>query len=208
MIWLLDRLYNLHWVGDGAARSAQPYLGFYRPWLAAHGFKSVINLRGENIQRGWWRREKALCQSLGIKHFDVRLSSRRLPLPAMLAALFDAFEQAPLPVLFKCSGGQDRTSFAAALYLLHTRGTGTLQEAEAQFAAWPYLHLPKRHQDWLKLFPRFAVEDADGMGLTEWARTRYSPERLEQWLTKRGLERSHQGIQKPDPERKIGRKPA
>jgi hypothetical protein len=51
-----------------------------------------------------------------------------------------------------------RTSFAAALYLLHTRGWQARSEAEAQFAPWPYLHLPKRHQRWLKVFLEFVEE--------------------------------------------------
>ena len=33
-----------------------------------------------------------------------------------------AFDQAPRPFMLKCSGGQDRTSFAAALYLIHRGG--------------------------------------------------------------------------------------
>ena len=45
---LLDRLYHLHWVTDQVARCAQPYLGFYAGFLRPHGFKSLINLRGEN----------------------------------------------------------------------------------------------------------------------------------------------------------------
>ena len=33
---ILDRLYHLHWITPEAARSAQPYLGFYTAFLRAH----------------------------------------------------------------------------------------------------------------------------------------------------------------------------
>lgn len=193
---LFDRLYNLHRVTDGVARSAQPYLGFYRSFLAGHGFRSLINLRGENPRFSWWHREGRICQRLGIKRFDVKLNSRHLPAREVMASLFDAFEAAQLPLLIKCSGGQDRASFAAALYLLNKKGAGALDEAQAQFAAWPYLHLPKRQQNWLKQFPHFAIEDARGVPLKEWARAGYEPERFAAWLEARGLTESHDGIQR------------
>ena len=90
--------------------------------------------------------EKAAAAKLNITHFDVRLSSRNLPTKAALSALIDALENAPKPILIKCSGGQDRTGLAAALYLLLARGAAGLETAERQFALWPYLHRPKRYQ--------------------------------------------------------------
>ena len=66
MAVLLDRLYNFHWVNRAVARAAQPYLGFYAAFLKAHGFKSLINLRGANPGHRWWRGEKALAARLGI----------------------------------------------------------------------------------------------------------------------------------------------
>jgi hypothetical protein len=63
---LLDRLYHLHWVTQDVARCAQPYLGFYRGFLRPHGFKSLINLRGENADFRWWRTEKRIAQELGM----------------------------------------------------------------------------------------------------------------------------------------------
>ncbi|MGQ0742439.1 MAG: hypothetical protein ACT4OG_09150 [Alphaproteobacteria bacterium] len=193
---ILDRLYNLHWVADGVARSAQPYLGFYSVFLRAHGFRSLINLRGHNPRFSWWRREKEICGRLGIAHFDVKLSSRKLPPREVVVPLFEAFAGAVKPILLKCSGGQDRTSFAAALYVLHEQGAGALKEAGAQFAAWPYLHLPVSRQNWLRQFPVFAIEDALGAPLKDWAATRYSPEAFASWLEARGLGASHAGIQR------------
>jgi protein tyrosine/serine phosphatase len=191
---ILDRLYHLHWVTPDVARSAQPYLGFYAAFLAPHGFKSLINLRGENADFRWWTTEKRVACALGIVHFDVKLSSRNLPSRSGLAALFDAFAAAEKPLLLKCSGGQDRTGLAAALYLLQLNGPGALAQAETQLSPWPYLHFPKRHQLWLRHFPGYANAQA-GQALGRWAREVYDPSKFAEWLAARGLKGSYRSFQ-------------
>ena len=177
------------------ARCAQPYLGFYTAFLRPHGFKSLINLRGENTALGWWRKEKRVTQELGIAHFDVKLSSRNLLSRSALFSLMEALERAPTPLLLKCSGGQDRTSLAAAVYLLGRYGPAALGEAQAQFAFWPYLHRPKKNQRWLKQFPAFAAGEVRGMRLIEWARSGYDPVAFAAWLAARGLPKSFGALQ-------------
>lgn len=191
---ILDRLYHLHWVTPEVARCAQPYLGFHSSFLAPHGFKSLINLRGENADFRWWTTEKRVASVLKIAHFDVRLSSRNLPSRSGLAALFDAFAAAERPLLLKCSGGQDRTGLAASLYLLQSKGPGALNQAEAQLASWPYLHFPKRYQLWLRYFPGYANAQA-GAALGAWARGGYDPHHFAEWLAEKGLKGSYRSFQ-------------
>lgn len=190
-----DILYNFHWVVPGrCARAAQAYAGFLGPFLKRHGIAAVINLRGPNPHWRWWHYERRVCQKLGVAHFDAMLSSRRLPTRQMLVELIAAFEAAPQPVLLKCSGGQDRTSFAAALYLLHTKGWRAEDDALGQFARWPYLHLPKPQQMWLKAFIGFAREGAGGRPIGAWIADSYTPEALKQWLEARGLGGGFRGL--------------
>jgi hypothetical protein len=190
-----DILYNFHWVVPGeAARAAQAYAGFLGPFLTRHGIAAIINLRGPNPDWRWWHYETRVCAKRGVAHFDVMLSSRRLPTRQMLVDLFAAFDAAPRPLLLKCSGGQDRTSFAAALYLLHTQGWGAMEAALAQFARWPYLHLPKPQQLWLREFPEFARERAAGRSLAAWTAESYSAEALKAWLEARGMGTSFRGL--------------
>jgi len=192
---LSDIFYNFHWIAERKiARSAQAYAGFLGPFLRRHAMAAIVNLRGPNPKWSWWRYEKRVCARNGIAHFDVMLSSKRLPTKKMLENLFDAFDAAPKPILLKCSGGQDRTSFAAALWLVHVKGWGAFDEARAQFARWPYLHLPKPHQRWLKLFLEFAREEAGGKPLARWVRESYAPELLKAWLEARGHESSFKGL--------------
>jgi hypothetical protein len=195
---LPEILYNFHWVVRGeVARSAQAWAGFLGPFLTSHAIATLINLRGRNAHWDWWHNETRTCRKRGVMHRDLRFNSRRLPARAMLLDMLNAFDDAKRPLLLKCSGGQDRTSFAAALYLLHTRGVSVRADAEAQFARWPYLHLPKPQQQWLRMFPAFAVERAGTQSMRNWIASSYTPEDFKAWLEVRGLSESFRGVQQP-----------
>ena len=190
-----DILYNFHWVIEGdCARMAQAWAGGVGPFLERRGIKALINLRGRNDDLSWWKNETKAAQMRGIAHLDAMLDSRKLPTRAMLVRLIEAFDSAPRPFVVKCSGGQDRTSFAAALYLIHRGGWNEMETARAQYARFPYLHFPKKHQRWLKPFLDFAAEDAQGLPLAAWISERYTPERLKAWLDTHGLADAHGGI--------------
>jgi len=183
-----DILYNFHWVVPGeAARAMQAWAGGVGPFLKRRGIKAIINLRGRNADLSWWKHETAIAQAGGIAHLDAMLDSRKIATREMLARLIDCFDTAPRPFLLKCSGGQDRTGFAAALYIIHRDGWTAMAKARAQYARFPYLHFPKRHQRWLKAFLDFAADDAKGLPVGEWIRTRYTPEAAKAWMDDHGL---------------------
>lgn len=192
---LLDLAYNFHWIRRGeAARSAQSYIGFLPAFLRAHQIQAIINLRGKNPHHFWWNYETRVCRNLGVVHCDAKLNSRQLPSQQMLIELVDAFDCVPCPFLVKCSGGQDRTAFAAALFILHRGGWSAVAQAEEQFALWPYLHWPRTHQRWLKLFPGFARESASGTPLRVWLERFYSAGDFGAWLVARGHSGSFKGL--------------
>lgn len=191
-------LYNFHWIERGkAARSSQAYAGFLGPFLRAHGIRTLVNLRGLNPSWRWWHNEKRICAKLGIEHRDAMLSSKRLPTRKMLSTLIAALDETPKPLLVKCSGGQDRTSLAAALYIVHVHGWKSFAEAERQFARWPYLHLPRREQRWLKLFLTYARDEAGSRPLQQWVGESYVPEEFKAWLEARGEAQSFRGLYDP-----------
>src|SRR5215472_9586170 len=190
-----DILYNFHWVVPGeAARAMQAWAGRLKPFLKKRGIRAIINLRGRNDDLNWWRKETREASELGIAHLDAMLDSRKLPTRAMLVTLIESFDTAPKPFLLKCSGGQDRTSFAAALYLIHRDGWCAKDVALAQFARFPYLHFPKTQQRWLRLFPDFAQQDSGGAPLAGWIAQSYTPEKLKAWLDAKGMEGSYAAI--------------
>ena len=190
-----DILYNFHWVIPGeAARAMQPWAGGFASFLKRRGIRAIINLRGRNDDLSWWKKETAIARGAGIAHLDAMLDSRKLPTRAMLERLIESFDIAPRPFMLKCSGGQDRTSFAAALYLIHRGDWPAMAAAQAQFARFPYLHFPKTHQRWLRPFLDFAQEDAHGRPLAAWIADSYTPERLQAWLDAHGLADSYAAI--------------
>jgi hypothetical protein len=190
-----DILYNFHWVVPGdCARAAQAWAGGIGPFMEKRGIKALINLRGRNDDLSWWKNETGAAAARDIAHLDAMLDSRKLPTRAMLWRLIEAFDSAPRPFVLKCSGGQDRTSFAAALYLIHRGGWAAIEEARRQFARFPYLHFPKKQQRWLRPFLDFATEDSRGMPLAAWIAERYTPEQLKAWLETHGLADGHGGI--------------
>ena len=172
----------------------QAWAGRLKPFLKKRGIRAIINLRGRNDDLNWWRKETREASELGIAHLDAMLDSRKLPTRAMLVTLIESFDTAPKPFLLKCSGGQDRTSFAAALYLIHRDGWGAKDVALAQFARFPYLHFPKTQQRWLRLFPDFAQQDSGGAPLAGWIAQSYTPEKLKAWLDAKGMEGSYAAI--------------
>ena len=190
-----DILYNFHWVVPGdAARMAQPWAGFYRAFLARRGIRGIVNLRGRNDDLSWWKTETAATAALGGAHFDAMQDSRKLPTRDMLVRLMTVFAQTPRPFVIKCSGGQDRTSLAMALYLLDRGGWQALGDARLQFSRWPYLHFPKPHQRWLARFLDFAAQDAKGKPIANWIADDYTPEKLKAWLDANGMGDFHAGI--------------
>lgn len=195
---LPNLLYNFHWIVPGeAARSAQAYAGGLGGLLDANRLKGLINLRGRHPKFGWWKYETATCARHGVTHLDAMLDSRRLPPRDMLVALFEAFDAAPRPFLVKCSGGQDRTSFAAALYLVHRNGWGATDQALKQFARFPFLHFPRSNQRWLRHFLDYARIQAAGSALAQWVRRAYDPHAFARWLEENGMKESFNGIWEP-----------
>ncbi len=192
---LPDILYNFHWVVPGeAARAAQAWGGFLEPFLRNRGIAAIINLRGDNSDLSWWQYETRVAKKLGIAHLDTMMDSRKLPTRKMLVRMIESFDTAPKPFLLKCSGGQDRTSLASALYILHRDGWDAMDKARRQFARFPYLHFPKKHQRWLAPFLDFARQDARGRSLEEWIWNDYAPETLKDWLDSHGMHGWYAGI--------------
>ena len=187
---LLDILYNFHWVREGeAARASQAHIGGLERLMKGHGLKSIINLRGENPDLGWWRYERRVCAALGASHLDAMMDSRKLPTRPMLERLIQTFDEASRPFLLKCSGGNDRTGLAAALYLVHRDGWDAREAAHAQFSG-----IAKQEQRWAKQFLAFAERDAGGRPLGEWIALAYEPERFAAWLNANGHAGSFAGI--------------
>lgn len=159
--------HNLHEVAPGVWRSNHPD----HARLAAHaaqGIRTVLTLRGAQT-KAFHRLEEESCAALGIDLHVIGMASREAPGRAALLELLDYFDTVPPPFLIHCKSGADRTSLAAALYLIHVRGA-SVGESRAQMSP-RFLHFR-----WTKTGVLDAVLDSYE------ARLKSGPVALRDWI--------------------------
>ena len=113
---------NFHTVIQGRCfRSAQPTAKFLESVQKSHGVYTVINLRDTNPGEPWFEEEDAAAKRLGINLIPAGLSSKEQPPAHDFHRFVRAIKEAKEPVLIHCANGNDRSGFAAAVYLMvHT----------------------------------------------------------------------------------------
>ncbi len=102
-------------------------------YTGEYGIRSILNLRGKNEHADWWKEEVAATSRLGLKHYDIGLSSRREPTEKEIQELTAILQEAPKPLLIHCSGGADRSGLASAIYLCRFEGY-SYEEARKQLS--------------------------------------------------------------------------
>lgn len=170
---------NYHTVVPGELyRSAQLSGPHLEQHIRAEGIRTVINLRGPNPGRDWYDDEVAVCERMGVKHIDVRMSAKELPPPAEAAVLMSALHEAPRPILVHCKNGADRSGLACAAYLIAERGTAASAASSDQLHLW-YGHMPVGPTQAMDRF--FTMYNtSSGMLLPAWVRSEYSARYEEQ----------------------------
>ncbi|MFK8139243.1 MAG: dual specificity protein phosphatase family protein [Bdellovibrionales bacterium] len=133
---------NFHSVEEGRFyRSAQLNPREFRKYIARHGIKTVINLRGVS-EKKWWVEESEVLSELDVVHINIKMSARRLPHREDLIKLLESYESAQYPILIHCEGGADRTGEASAIYqMLYMNKT---KEEALKMLRFKYFHIPAR----------------------------------------------------------------
>jgi undecaprenyl-diphosphatase len=132
---------NFHEITPGAAyRSAQLDRPQLKRYIRQYDIKSVINLLSDHPGEPWYDEEMAVCNELGVKHYDVRMSAERKPDEDQVRKLIDIYRNAPRPVLIHCLRGADRSGLAAAMWKVIV-DRAPKSEASAQLTIW-YGHMP------------------------------------------------------------------
>ncbi|MEK6918615.1 MAG: tyrosine-protein phosphatase [Nanoarchaeota archaeon] len=89
------------------------------------GIKAVVNLRGEKEGRHWYDEEIELCKDLGVKHFDVKMSSMEPWREAIIKYLEIINDRQNYPLDVHCTGHKDRSGLASAIYRVEILGHKT-----------------------------------------------------------------------------------
>jgi protein tyrosine phosphatase (PTP) superfamily phosphohydrolase (DUF442 family) len=172
---------NFHTVVEGQVyRSAQPSGPGLEKLVAAHGIRTVINLRGDDTAP-WYYEEHEAANLLHVKVVDVGLWATQPPAADQFRLLVDTLADAPPAILVHCYSGGDRSGLASALGIL-LRSDGTIAEARRQLSLY-YGHNPfgkatchdrvlDRYENWLT---RNGLEHSPRR-LQLWAQTEYSPQ--------------------------------
>ena len=132
---------NFHTVVENEVyRSAQFTSDDLEKYYQQHHIKSVLNLRGENPHKEWYRREMESSKKLGIAHIDFAMSAKRELNTQQAQQLVEIMRNAPKPMLIHCMSGADRTGLASAIYLA---SIAHKKEWQAERQLWmDYGHLP------------------------------------------------------------------
>jgi protein tyrosine phosphatase (PTP) superfamily phosphohydrolase (DUF442 family) len=107
---------NLHRLGRGAWRSAQP-APHQISRLARLGVRTIVNLRGPRWCGSYWLELEA-CRRHGIRLIDFQLRSRAAPTREEVLGARDLVRRIEGPVLFHCKSGADRAGLMSTLYLI------------------------------------------------------------------------------------------
>jgi protein tyrosine/serine phosphatase len=127
---------NFHKIDKDVYRSAQILPWKLKKIIKKYKIKTVINLRDKN--NFLYKKEKEICEKMGVEYFVVKISSRELPNHEEIEKLIKTFEKAKKPLLIHCKAGADRTSLASFLYLYLQNKK---EEAKRQFSFFKYGHI-------------------------------------------------------------------
>lgn len=166
----LDDCQNLHEIHPGQCyRSAQLSRQGLENVVRKFGIKTIINLRGEQLDCPMYRDEVAVCQENNIKLVNIDWRVKQIPSATSLNKLLSAFERCSAPFLIHCQVGVDRTGLACAIYQYEKQGMNK-EEAGLQLGEVYASFIYEQSADISKVY--FFMEVYQGK---EWARYKYNP---------------------------------
>ena len=126
-----DRFYT---VIDGEVyRSRQLSAKTLQSFITNKKIRSIINLRGMNEDKKWFREELEIAKKNRVAMYHVNLAAHRLPRSYPLNQLTTYLSEAKRPILIHCHAGVDRTGLASALALI-LKSDVPLSSAKKQFS--------------------------------------------------------------------------
>jgi protein tyrosine phosphatase (PTP) superfamily phosphohydrolase (DUF442 family) len=141
-------------------RTPQPDAGDLEELHDRHGVRTVLNLRGENEEKGWFQEERRGVRAIGARWEHLKVSGTRTPEPDLIAEFFALVEDRERwPIVMHCAGGIHRTGVLSALYRVQYQGWDAERAVEEMEDHW--FDWTTRDRDALKRFLRAYEVDPD-----------------------------------------------
>lgn len=90
--------------------------------ITSNGIRSIINLRGGNDGKQWYKDEKDVAAANNVTHHDMSFSPHGLPPRRSVRQLADLLMATEKPTLVHCKNGSDRAGLASAIAMLLQEG--------------------------------------------------------------------------------------
>jgi protein tyrosine phosphatase (PTP) superfamily phosphohydrolase (DUF442 family) len=137
--------------------------------IGEHGFRTVVNLRGPDPDRRWYREQQEICQKRGVKQVDIALGSSS-PSPQEVETLLATYREAPKPILVHSWSSQGSVGLASALYRVSMLGEPK-EVARRELPVWTSYRWPVRAlagqdaflRNWTGPNESYAQSSPDGM---------------------------------------------
>ena len=182
-LWFVDHGFirtiwsNRYLLPGGLYRANQPSPGMIRWCRRRLGIRSVINLRGENEEYGFYRLEKYACDREGVRLVNAKTWSRGLLTVQELEHLKLVIETVETPALAHCKSGADRAGFFAVLWR-HWRLGEPLETALSELH-WRFGHFKSAKTGMLDhFFETYLREREPEQTLIDWIRSGYKPDEI------------------------------
>jgi protein tyrosine phosphatase (PTP) superfamily phosphohydrolase (DUF442 family) len=117
-------------IPDQVYRSAQLNRTSVKSAIIDKGIRSIINLRGGNTSKQWYRDEVEVSETLGVVHHDLSFRPQGLPVRRSVRELARLLQITQKPVLVHCKNGADRAGLASAIALLQQEQSSMDESAE------------------------------------------------------------------------------
>ena len=85
-------------------------------YVNTYHLKSILNLRGKNLDSDWYIEEVKVSSEHGIEHYDMSLSASRELTAEEVRVLLEIFNSASRPILIHCKSGADRAGLVSAMW--------------------------------------------------------------------------------------------
>ena len=179
--WLDHGILRKHWhnfaqIAPGVYRANHPNHVRFKAY-ADMGIKTILNLRGA-AKQSHYLFEAESCAAFDPILVDIKMSARMAPSSKALRKLLASFETMEKPFLIHCKSGADRTSLAAALYLMVVERQ-PLDIARKQLS-FRFLHIKRSATGILDhFFDAYEARNAASpITIEDWIKTEYDPEAL------------------------------